>query len=472
MKRVFPREQRMLVVNGMLSFVLILMVLQLWLLTATMNAYLGGDQAVIWPAALASAICFGLSVGLLQYLYALERPVERLAAGNPTQLMLATGSFAVCFAIFGSVSAMMPQLKVRLSLSPGEVSVALAVPVLLGSLGRIPAGLLADRYGPRRATIAVLICSILPAVLIAWVESYALLLVCCFFLGVGLASFAAAAGQASGWYPANRQGMALGVYGMGSFGQSLACLGAPVVAAAMGYVWGFWIFALLAFCWLIAFAALARDPRRTAPPKPLADSLLLFKERMTWILSLFYFLTFGGLVAMAVFLPVFLTDLFHLELIDAGFRTAGFVALATVARPLGGMLGDRVGGLKILQWVFPVTTVMAACMATAVAAETPVMALFTVGALGMAVAIGLGNGAVFKLVPQYFPRSVATVTGVVGAAGGLGGFFPPLALGLVKKVTGSYTLGFVLLALFAAVCFAVCWALSPRRMHAAALAKT
>src|SRR5439155_1749519 len=135
------------------------------------------------------------------------------------------------------------------------------------------------------------------------VESYALLLLCSFFLGIGLASFSAAAGLASGWYPANRQGSALGIFGMGSFGQSLASLGAPVVAAAMGYRWGFWFFALLAFLWLIAFYVLAENPKKKSPGAKPPALLPLLKQGMTWILCCFYFLTFGGLVAMAVYLP-------------------------------------------------------------------------------------------------------------------------------------------------------------------------
>jgi len=456
MKRAFPREQRMLVLNGMLSLVLLLVILQLWLLTATMNAYLGGDEAVIWPATLASLVCFLLSVGLLQYLYALERPAEYEVVGNSLQLSLATGAFAVCFAGFGSVSAMMPSIQERLGLNPLQVSIALALPVLLGSLGRIPLGVLSDRFGPRRVTLVVLAVSILPSVLVGFVASYPLLLVCCFFLGIGLASFSGAAGLASGWYPPNRQGAAMGIYGMGNFGQSMAALGAPVVAAAMGYPWGFWFFALLTFIWLVAFYLLARDPRRpiTAGPPPRLAPLL--RERKGWLLSLYYFLTFGGMVAMAVYLPTLLTDpgLFGLNRLDAGFRTAGFVALATILRPVGGSLADRLGGQTILLWVFPATAAMALLMALAVSAAS--MILFTLGALGMAAAIGLGNGAVFKLVPQYFPQAVGSMTGLVGAAGGLGGFFPPLVLGTIRQATGGYTGGFLLLALFSGVCFAIC----------------
>src|SRR5215813_10878158 len=189
--RGFTRDQRTTIVYGILGFVVVLVVLQLWLLTATMNAYLGGDEAAIWPAALASLVCFGLCVGLMQYLYNLERPAERVVEGNTTQLTMATGTFAVCFAVFGSVAAMMPQIKVKLDLSPVQVSVALAVPVLLGSLGRIPLGMLSDRYGPRSVSIGVLICTVLAGTAIGFVDNYALLLVCGFFLGVGLASFSA-----------------------------------------------------------------------------------------------------------------------------------------------------------------------------------------------------------------------------------------------------------------------------------------
>jgi NNP family nitrate/nitrite transporter-like MFS transporter len=170
---------------------------------------------------------------------------------------------------------------------------------------------------------------------------------------------------------------------------------------------------------------------------------------MSWVLSLYYFLTFGGFVAMAVYLPIFLTETFRLTPADAGLRTAGFVVLATALRPLGGVLADRVGGRRVLLAVFPAT-------AAAVFMACPLMSTFTVGALGMAAAIGLGNGAVFKLVPEHFPRAVGSVTGLVGAAGGLGGFFPPLVLGVLRQATGSFTGGFVLLSAFCLGCLLVC----------------
>ncbi len=370
-------------------------------------------------------------------------------AGNTLQLVLATGAFAICFAVFGSVSAMMPILKKNLSLDPMQVSVALAIPVLLGSLGRIPLGALTDRYGGRLIFSVVMIISIIPALMMGFVADYWRLIACGFFIGVALASFSVGVGFVSGWYPPERQGMALGVYGAGNIGQSLAAFGSPVLAASLGFRWGFWTFGVLLVVWLAFFWIKARNAPRRAPAKSFGDVIKPLGDAKSWVLSLYYFLTFGGFVAMAIYLPTFLTEIFKLTPGDAGFRTAGFVALATAMRPVGGMLADRIGGRKILLWVFPVTAAMAVFLAR------PTIVAFTIGALGMAAAIGLGNGAVFKLVPEYFPQSVGAVTGLVGAAGGLGGFFPPLVLGAVRQATGNFTPGFVLLALFAIICFVV-----------------
>jgi MFS transporter, NNP family, nitrate/nitrite transporter len=371
------------------------------------------------------------------------------ARGNTLQLTLGTGAFAVCFAVFGSVSAMMPILKTRLGLDPVQVSIALAFPVLLGSLGRIPLGIFTDRYGGRRVFAIVMACTIVPAILMGFVASYTQLLVYGFFVGIGLASFSVGGAFVSRWYPAAVQGKALGIYGAGNFGQSVASFGAPVIAAALGFRWGFWIFAAVTLVWLILFIAKAEDAPVVAKPKSFVQALEPLKERDSWILSLYYFLTFGGFVAMSIYLPTFLTEMFGLTPTDAGLRTAGFAVLATAARPFGGTLADKVGGERILQWVFPFTAAMAIFMAC------PLISTFTIGALGMALAIGLGNGAVFKLVPQYFPATVGAVTGLVGAAGGLGGFFPPLALGFFQRMTGTFTWGFILLAVFSLVCFFV-----------------
>jgi MFS transporter, NNP family, nitrate/nitrite transporter len=327
-----------------------------------------------------------------------------------------------------------------------QKSTAVALPVLLGSFGRIPLGMLTDRLGGRSVFTAVMMLSLPPAFLMGGVRDYPHLLIYGFLIGIGLASFSVGVGFVSGWYSAERHGFALGVYGAGNIGQSLAAFGAPLIAAACGFRWGFWTFGVLLAIWLCIFALAARNAPRRGAPKSFAETLSPLQDRRTWELSLYYFLTFGGFVAMAIYLPIFLTEMFHLSPQDAGFRTAGFVVLATAMRPLGGVLADRFGGRSILKWVFPFTGVMAIFLAC------PLMMTFTIGALGVAGAIGLGNGAVFKLVPEYFPGSVGSVTGLVGAAGGLGGFFPPLVLGVVKERTGTFFPGFLMLCAFSFLC--------------------
>src|SRR5947209_2180217 len=370
-------------------------------------------------------------------------------SSNTQQLILGTGAFALCFAVFGSVSAMMPVLKRQFHLAPMQSSIAMAIPVLLGSLGRIPLGLLTDRFGGRKVFGWTMIFSVAAALLMGRVESYSQLLLFGFFTGIALASFSVGVAFVSEWYPAERQGFALGVYGAGNVGQSLAAFGAPFLFVHFGFRNTFWSFAGLLALWTVLFLLFAKDAPRNAPHKSFLQMVRPISDTMSWVLSFFYFLTFGGFVAMSIYLPMFLTEIFKLTPQDAGMRTAGFVLLATAMRPIGGWLSDRVGGLTILLWIFPFVTLMAMLL------TLQTMEPFTIGALGMAAVIGLGNGAVFKLVPEYFPQSVGAVTGLVGAMGGLGGFFPPLALGIIRQQTGSFLWGFALLAAFALICLLV-----------------
>jgi NNP family nitrate/nitrite transporter-like MFS transporter len=359
--------------------------------------------------------------------------------------------------VFGSVSALMPLLHKELHLTPLQVSIALAVPVLLGSLGRIPLGMLTDRIGGRVVFSWVMMGALVSAFLMGTVHSFVEVVVFGFFLGIALASFSVGVGFTSGWFSAEKQGMALGVYGAGNIGQSIAAFGAPLLAAALGLRWGFWAFGILTAVWAALWLVFAKNASTSGPKKTLRMIFAPLRDRRAWILSVFYFLTFGGFVAMSIYLPTLLTELFKITPQDAGFRTAGFVVLATVMRPVGGWLSDRVSGQAILRWVFPFTAAMSILLTF-----TQIIP-FTIGALGMAAAIGLGNGAVFKLVPEYFPQAVGSVTGIVGAAGGLGGFFPPLVLGIVKSQTTSYVMGFVLLGVFALVCWAIVFRSSVRQ---------
>jgi len=371
--------------------------------------------------------------------------------GAAVALFLSTSAFAVSFAVWGLIGALAPTFAQTYGLSAKAKSLMIAIPVLLGALGRIPAGMLADRFGGRRVFAALLLVAAIPAVFIGFSNSYAQLIGLGLLLGVAGSTFPVGIGFTSKWFTPDQQGTALGVYGMGNIGQSVAVFGAPVLAIALGS-WRpvFFIFAAISAIWAAVFYLFARDAPSAAKPKTIAENFaVLRREPIAWVLSLFYFLTFGGFVAFSIYLPSLLMDNFKLSAADAGARTAGFVLLATLMRPVGGMLADRMGGARILVPVFIAVAILAALMGC------PWMSTFTVGVLGAAAALGLGNGAVFKLVPQYFPKETATVTGLVGAFGGLGGFFPPLVLGILRDATGAYTWGFIFLALFALMCLAV-----------------
>jgi MFS transporter, NNP family, nitrate/nitrite transporter len=361
-------------------------------------------------------------------------------------LTLGTISFGICFAAWGLISAFAPRFRETFHLTATQTAFLVAVPVLLGALLRIVTGVLADRFGGRVVFSLLLIIVAVPAYLVPMVSSYKLLLSVAFFLGIAGSSFAVGVGFVSRWFPSEKQGSALGIYGLGNIGQSAAVFLGPVLAVAAGWQNIFRGMAVLLIVWGVCFYLLARNSPKTVRPAGIGAMLqLLSRERLSWILSLFYFLTFGGFVAFSIYLPVLLKDQFGLKPADAGFRTAGFVVLATLARPLGGWLADKIGGARVLHVVFLGVVPFALLM------SWPAMLPFTVGALGCAFLLGNGNGAVFKLVPQYFPKEVGTITGLVGAMGGLGGFFPPLLLGFFRDHWHTTWPGFALLALVSAI---------------------
>jgi NNP family nitrate/nitrite transporter-like MFS transporter len=362
------------------------------------------------------------------------------AAAN-RNLTLGTVSFAICFAIWGLISAFAPAFRAELHLTAKSTAFLVAVPVLLGSLARIPMGMLTDRFGARFVFTALMLFSACAAAIIPLAHDFNRLIAFGFLLGMAGSSFAIGVGYVSRWFPPKQQGTALGVYGMGNIGQSAAVFLGPVIAASLGRQNVFYGIAVLTAVWAMVFLMLARDAPRTKPPAGIGPMLkVLATERLSWALSAFYFLTFGGFVAFSIYLPSLLRDQFHLAPADAGLRTAGFVVLATFLRPVGGILADRIGGARVLSGVFLGIIPFALLLAWLS------MLPFTVGALGCAALLGIGNGAVFKLVPQFFPGNTATVTGLVGAMGGLGGFFPPLLLGVFRDAIGTVWPGFILLA--------------------------
>jgi MFS transporter, NNP family, nitrate/nitrite transporter len=357
------------------------------------------------------------------------------------QLAFGTISFAVCFAAWGLISAFAPRFREMYHLSASQTALLVAVPVLLGSLARLPMGLLTDRFQGRIIFSTLMLASAIPAVAVPMVHSYSSLVAVAFFLGMAGSSFAVGVGFVSPWFAKEKQGSALGVYGLGNAGQSAAVFLGPVLASRVGWQNVFRTTAVLLVVWAIVFAAGARNATVTVQRKSFGQMIgVLRREPLAWTLSAFYFLSFGGFVAFSIYLPSLLKDEFKLAPADAGLRTAGFVILATLLRPVGGWLADKIGGARVLSIVFFGVVPFALLLGW------PSMLPFTVGALGCAAMLGLANGAVFKLVPHFFPTETGTVTGLVGAMGGLGGFFPPLLLGIFKDRLGAIWPGFVLLA--------------------------
>jgi NNP family nitrate/nitrite transporter-like MFS transporter len=381
--------------------------------------------------------------------------------GDRRNLLIATLAFGVCFYAWSLLGPLSPDLQKTLGLSDFQTSVMVAVPVLLGAVLRVPLGLLADRHGGRRVFALLIAASVVPVVGLAVAhDAFLPVVLLGLVLGLAGASFAVGVPLVNGWYSPERQGAALGLYGIGMGGTVLAALTAPRIADATSLTMPFVVAAVLLVVVGGLFVAVARDAR---PPSGAQGSLLaplaVFRtSARAWALTLFYFVSFGGFVAMFLYLPKLLTGVHELSKTDAGTRAAGFALLAVIGRPLGGWLADRIGAGRVLRGSFVVTVALALVLGASYEEMLPL----ALSCLAIGLAFGLGTGAVFKLVAEWFPQQVGGVTGVVGAAGGLGGFFPPLVMGIVKGATGGYALGFVLLAALAGSALAVLLVLERR----------
>jgi len=332
-------------------------------------------------------------------------------------------------------------------LSPAQKGLMTAVPLLGGSILRLVFGHLTDTIGAKKTGRLGLVVTLIP--LLAgwlWLDSIPKIYAVGLLLGVAGASFAAALPLASRWYPPEFQGLAMGIAGAGNSGTLFATLFAPRLAEAYGWhaVFGLAILPLVAVT--VIFCAFAKEAPQSGARSRGSEFLPVLRETDTYYFSLFYGVTFGGFVGLASFLSIYLRDQYGISRVQAGDLASLCVIAGSFLRPMGGMLADRLGGIRILKLLYGLVALLLLLQATR-PTLAPAVALFVV----TMAALGLGNGSVFQLVPQRFGRRVGVATGILGAAGGLGGFFLPMILGYLKQVTGAYSSGLVVLAAVAGI---------------------
>lgn len=325
---------------------------------------------------------------------------------------------------------------------PASVKLTLiAIPLLAAGFWRILLGGLVDRFGSRRVGIVSLLMTMVP-LLLGWQAgtTYASLVCIGLFLGVAGASFAVALPLASRWYPPHLQGLAMGIAGAGNSGTVLATVFAPLIAKSLGWHAVFGLLAIPVGVVLVVFATLAQDPPAPAAPKgsALSGYAAVIGQGDTWWFCLFYFVTFGGFVGLSSFFNTFFVDQYDISKAGVGLWTWPFIIAGSFLRPVGGALADRWGGIRMLTVLYGVVVSTAVLIGTFITNfwVVCVLLLLLMGALGM------GNGLVFQLVPQRFRREIGSMTGLVGAAGGVGGYYLNVALGHLKDGTGTYASGF------------------------------
>ena len=369
--------------------------------------------------------------------------------GHKPTVFAAFLHFDLSFMIWVLLGALGVSISESLGLSAAQKGLMVAVPILSGSVMRIPLGLLSDRFGGRRVGIAMLVALYLP-LLAGWRAgtSLGVLIAVGLMLGVAGASFAVVLPLASRWYPPERQGLVMGIAAAGNSGTVVANLVAPRIAASVGWHGVLALTTIPLTIVLIVFAALAKDSPARVATQSLSSYLTVLRERELWWFCLFYSVTFGGYVGLSSFMPILLRDQYRLPAVTAGYLTALAALAGSGLRPLGGYVADRIGGVRLLSVLF----VGVASMYLA-AARLPAIAPMVAILVTAMICLGLGNGAVFQLVPQCFRRQIGIATGVVGAVGGLGGFMLPTMLGQFKQHTGSFAAGFVLLGCMATLAF-------------------
>ncbi len=356
--------------------------------------------------------------------------------------------FDVSFLVWVLVGALGVFIAQDFHLSATQKGVVVAVPILAGSLLRVPMGIASERFGPKRTGAIGFVLTALP-LLLGWLGAGSLLglTVVGLLLGVAGASFAVALPLASRWYPPQMQGLVMGIAGAGNSGTVIAAFFAPRLAEHVGWHGVFGLALIPVTVALGVYVWLAKESPSQPPPRPLADYLAVLRVGDTWWFNLFYTVTFGGFVGLASYLPIFFHDQYGLSRVMAGNLTALCVLLGSFLRPVGGALADRFGGLRVLTRLYG--GIGAVMLGVSVLPALPVVTALLLAGM---TALGMGNGTVFQLVPQRFRDEIGVVTGIVGAAGGFGGFLLPSLIGLLKDLTGSFGSGFFVVGLVGFSC--------------------
>lgn len=370
-------------------------------------------------------------------------------AGHKPTLFSAFLYFDLSFMVWVLLGPLAVQIAADLALTPAQKGMMVATPVLTGALLRLVMGVLVDQIQPKMAgLIGQLI--VIAALAFAWlngIHSYQQTLILGVFLGVAGASFAVALPLASRWYPPEHQGTALGIAGAGNSGTALAALFAPGLALAFGWNNVFGLALIPLVITLVLYTMLAKDAPNPPESKSLAEYLKVLQDKDAWWFMFFYSVTFGGFVGMASSLTIYFNDQYGLDPVHAGYFTAACVFAGSLVRPIGGNLADRIGGIRTLSAMYILAAAFLFILSFGLSQQ---LAGLAVVVLAM-ISLGMGNGAVFQLVPQRFRKEIGVMTGLIGMAGGIGGFYLASSLGYSKQITGNYQLGLAMFASLAVV---------------------
>ncbi len=369
-------------------------------------------------------------------------------SGHTPTLLSAFLYFDIAFMVWVMLGPLGVQIAATLGLTAAQKGMMVATPVLAGALLRVLMGVLVDHLKPKKAgLIGQLV--VMTALAWAWlfgIHSYREVLVLGAALGFAGAAFAVALPLASRWYPPQHQGTALGIAGAGNSGTVIAALFAPALAVAYGWGNVFGLALIPVGTAFLVYLLFARDAPDCPPPKSLHQYMNVLKDRDAWWFMFFYFVTFGGFVGLASSLTIYFNDQYGMPPVEAGYFTAACVFAGSLVRPMGGMLADRIGGIRALLIMY----LLAGIFLIIVSFGSPNAYIALTGFMLAMSSLGVGNGAVFQLVPQRFRKEIGVMTGMVGMAGGIGGFYLAASLGYIKGQTGDYQIG---LLIFAGLCF-------------------